>query len=576
MPNYQKRIVYLSDERRQELFENGSITVGGQTIIYSDNDMYVTPQDEPVTDVQVNGSSVVQNGIAAVTVPDVSNYVQKTDYATSGSAGVVKVDNNQPLGIYVNSSTGMTRLDPATNTHIKSGTGDYMPITGALEHAAAFYGLAKAAGDATQSQSSSQVGSYTDGAKAAIQKMLDVADQRVQNIYNSLTNNGTFTFSANDIVQGQWSYHAPADRSDRIRSNILIPVETGMSVVYSSQTQDMYFGVLETPTSNTYISGQAGWNNAPVSNGVFNITSDGWMTFVIRDHANNSKSITPSDYDCTVTIKSSIKTALDSKVQDVQVNGTSILNNGVANIPKASNTVAGVLKTATTYGTAVQDGIIYLVRAISSQIKDGAAYFNPIVPNLQHESAFYGLAKAAGADMASSSNPVGTYTDAAKKAIRDMLGIPNFDSEVIFETTTTEDLTQINITTDNNGLAFELRACKIYVKLPASTTGTADFISTYYTMETVTGSIDAKPFPTLKMPSSSGSLMTYEFETYPGGMYFVRGYASSNFNSSSSGGPALQHDSLIKSIKSFQVRQYSDSSTLIPAGTYIKVIGIRI
>lgn len=47
MPNYQKHIVYLSDEQRQELFTNGSITVNGQTVVYSDNDMYVTPQEVP-------------------------------------------------------------------------------------------------------------------------------------------------------------------------------------------------------------------------------------------------------------------------------------------------------------------------------------------------------------------------------------------------------------------------------------------------------------------------------------------------------------------------------------------------
>ena len=295
----------MSEEQRQELFENGSITVGGQTIIYSDNDMYVTPQDEPVTDVQVNGSSVVQNGIAAVTVPDVSNFVAKTDYASSGSAGVVKVDNNQPLGIYVNPLTGMARLEPATSGQLKSGTGDYVPISATKEHEATFYGLAKAAGDSTQSQSSGQVGSYTDAAKTAIQKMLDAADQRVQSIYDSLANDGTYTISASDLVQGQWSFSTPVSRSDRIRYNILIPVKAGMSIVYSSQTQDMYFGLLATPTSNTYIINFGGWKTAPVSNGVINITQDGWMTFIVRDHANTSLAITPSNYNCTVVIKSS-------------------------------------------------------------------------------------------------------------------------------------------------------------------------------------------------------------------------------------------------------------------------------
>ena len=38
---------------------------------------------------------------------------------------------------------------------------------------------------------------------------------------------------------------------------------------------------------------------------------------------------------------------------------------------------------------------------------------------------FYGLAKIAGTDMKSSNNAVGTYTDEAKGAIQNMLGINN-------------------------------------------------------------------------------------------------------------------------------------------------------
>lgn len=37
------KIVYLSEVQKNELFTNGTITVNGQTITYSDNDLYVTP-----------------------------------------------------------------------------------------------------------------------------------------------------------------------------------------------------------------------------------------------------------------------------------------------------------------------------------------------------------------------------------------------------------------------------------------------------------------------------------------------------------------------------------------------------
>lgn len=60
--------------------------------------------------------------------------------------------------------------------------------------------------------------------------------------------------------------------------------------------------------------------------------------------------------------------------------------------------------------------------AVDSDIKAGNVS-KPIIVSRQEKSVFYGLAKAAGADMALSSNPVGTYTDAAKSAIQTMLGI---------------------------------------------------------------------------------------------------------------------------------------------------------
>ena len=48
-----KQIVYLSQSQYAELIANGSITVDGVTVTYDENDIYVTPQAEPVTDVRV-------------------------------------------------------------------------------------------------------------------------------------------------------------------------------------------------------------------------------------------------------------------------------------------------------------------------------------------------------------------------------------------------------------------------------------------------------------------------------------------------------------------------------------------
>ena len=112
-------------------------------------------------------------------------------------------------------------------------------------------------------------------------------------------------------------------------------------------------------------------------------------------------------------------------VEDVQVNGTSVVNQGVANVPLASNASPGVGKVNTVYGIYIgSDNYFKTSRAYTADTKNGSNAFMAIVPINQHEAAFYGLAKAAGdSTQSASSNPVGTYTDAAKVAIQKMLGL---------------------------------------------------------------------------------------------------------------------------------------------------------
>jgi len=123
-------------------------------------------------------------------------------------------------------------------------------------------------------------------------------------------------------------------------------------------------------------------------------------------------------------------------ISDVQINGTSIVNEiGVANIPLAGLNQIGVVSAGNNSSTTTgiyRNGtynMLYIAPATSSDIKTPASNNKrPIVPNTQHEAAFYGLAKAAGdATQSASSNAVGTYTDEAKSAIQSMLGVTRID-----------------------------------------------------------------------------------------------------------------------------------------------------
>ena len=111
-------------------------------------------------------------------------------------------------------------------------------------------------------------------------------------------------------------------------------------------------------------------------------------------------------------------------VQDVQVNGASIVQDSVANVPLASPSAHGVVRVRVgDNGLNVDSsGYLYSYPASSSDIKNGTQPYRQPASNRLHEAAFFGLAKAAGADMASiASITVGQYPEAQKSAISEML-----------------------------------------------------------------------------------------------------------------------------------------------------------
>ena len=112
-------------------------------------------------------------------------------------------------------------------------------------------------------------------------------------------------------------------------------------------------------------------------------------------------------------------------IPDIRINNSSIVNNGIANIPIANTNYLGAVRIYSTLGiTTNENGALSIVPAQSSHIKAGSADYKVLNPTHQHEAVFYGLAKAAGdTTQSQSENAVGTYTDQAKTAIQNMLGI---------------------------------------------------------------------------------------------------------------------------------------------------------
>ena len=113
----------------------------------------------PVTDVQVNGTSVLNNGVANVPIAD------------GNTLGAVKCGDGTAYGVRILNQQLIIR--PAYDTEVKNGTQEYRPITPYFQHQSVFYGLAKCAGDTSQSSSSNAVGTYTETALSKIYEMLN-------------------------------------------------------------------------------------------------------------------------------------------------------------------------------------------------------------------------------------------------------------------------------------------------------------------------------------------------------------------------------------------------------------------
>lgn len=377
MPN-SKQIVYLSQAQYQELITNGTITVDGVTVTYDENDIYVTPQAEPVTDVRIDGASVAANGVANILM------------ASQSSLGVVKqAGTGYSVGIQNDGTLKVVGADTAT---IKGGfSNSSRPILPNATHAATFYGLTRAAG-VDMKDSDNPIGTYTPEAKGAIQSMLGVSDL-IATAENSLVASKAYAIGDVFTANGKLYKATAAIAADAA----IIPAVEGEEV--------------------------AGANCVETSIG-------------------------------------------EGFPHDVQIDGTSILDDGIANIPIASSQNAGVVKIEPSFGVTINaNKQLYLHYATSAQMKAGVVPYRPITPLIQHESTFYGLAKAAGdTTQSQSDNAVGTYTDDAKSAIRTMLdavGATDYASSTDYGIMKISSAGGLKIT--DNGLAIkkaELSDCK--------------------------------------------------------------------------------------------------------------------
>lgn len=142
-------------------------------------------------------------------------------------------------------------------------------------------------------------------------------------------------------------------------------------------------------------------------------------------------------------------------VQDVQVNGASVVADGVANVPYATNVIPGVARYDSSMGITWQtNGVAYIAEANTRNI-DNRSKYKPIVPSNLDYAVKAALCDGKGA----------AWTEAEQAAARERMGVPG-DYELIASSELSEDA-KVNmlIDTDIYGNSFCLSGIIVNIKL---------------------------------------------------------------------------------------------------------------
>lgn len=257
-------------------------------------------------------------------------------------------------------------------------------------------------------------------------------------------------------------------------------------------------------------------------------------------------------------------------VQDVQIAGTSIVNEGVAEIPVSGPGKFGIIMVSG-YGLQMQNnGYISTRTSESIDIKNGNRTWEHISPFNQHMSTFYGLAKAAGdTTQSQSSNAVGKYTEEAKIAIQKMLGIYEPPYELLNDFALEEE-GRIDLTADMYGTPYDLRNVLIQVTYPADLASVASGYGRYQCFDDMGRHTNAETGRYSTNTAMSFKRITTERKANLTFSYYTK--------QTSTGGSASL---LLKDINSRGISIDLGNITRIacidtePAGTQIKIYGQR-
>lgn len=137
-------------------------------------------------------------------------------------------------------------------------------------------------------------------------------------------------------------------------------------------------------------------------------------------------------------------------VEDVQINGASVVADGVAKIPLASSSTAGAMKVYNGYGAVVSSSDQYLKGAVRTVQQFQSNTVGDLI-----------ISKGTLNNVLSTPSIMPALTDTEKAAARERLGVDGGKWELVAYTKAEEELASCTINVPSN---FEIYECKVIVK----------------------------------------------------------------------------------------------------------------
>lgn len=497
------------------------------------------------TDVQINGTSIVSNGIANVPLAN-TNTLGVIKANTNGAYGIALLQNVDDNNNLIN--TGELALVKASNSQIKAGTEQYRTIVPSTQERATFYGLAKAAGDSTQSSSANAVGNYTNEAKAAIRSMIGAEN-------------------GDDIIKVQDTQPVTSATKlwmlETAPTGVQVPTVAELEAEYVAKTQyttDSIAGIIKTAGSFG-LSMRSSPNQDTIM--VVKASAD-----AIKAGNQNYQPIVPTTQHQAVFY--GLATAAGDSTQSASANVVGTYTN------EAKDKIQHMLgldsyfapyESDTTADQLYNIGDRFVMNGLLYEATDTIALGATILPNTNCENILIGEEFIRKSEL--------------KKEINKI-----YEGIKVVDYTTTEDLTTITINTDLNGLPFKLRNIQLIVNLPPTTTGARSYFLAYYGTSLFTSTTTTKycNFATLNTVTPADTAWTvFKYEAQCYGSYTsnsatVRASSSTSIGTGSGSGADNSYFQYISAdyINSIKLTQYNNTSSLIPSGTRFILYGVPV